>query len=731
MTFISITDPLALVAIAAGKVGTPSTQEAAAAAGNLDTQQRAVQIGEPVPIVFARRVGNAGGILISPGATEARFTNNATTNAVTAYYHLVLSEGQMDSIPVKDVFQRSCRVGSHTQTYNRRAGTWTPGNAITEVAGKTKPECPYYCGSVGSYPDMTTLSFTTGAIPDGFDYWNRQVHIFVRGGMWVTRLEDNILGPSNSFADLTKWLMVNSSRLPLDIIDNDALTSADLFLRTNGFTCNCEIKESINYEDLMAKWGPYFLLGSSSANGKKGLRPVLPTLASGAINTGKITPSFTFNEDTVMPGTFEVSYTSLADRLPFAAQVMWRQELGDDFGFIRTAEVRFARTAVNGPYESHDLSAFCTSERHAAKIGAYIVAKRVYTTHTARLTARPGAHTTTITPGDIVRVQLDRIASGFEPGAHDYLYQVERITKTLAGDTGYELTHFPIDTLGRSLVALAVNEAQGSGILLTSNRTGITCDVNADDDDTIPAEEYTSGTYDDQADELTGLIEGGVGAGEGYVPGQLVTPSDVIPEEGGGGSGGGGCTYSYTITKKCSPDGPPVTQNVPDGGGYIISSEDPNCAIFLTQVKKCPGKEPQTTTQELFIDQGYSDTIQLPNGGTVCVTFQQYQTETTLKHCGTETEFKSSSFRSDNVTICRNCYAYSARSVVGTTYAQCGDSSLNFSGVPIPAITFYDKNGNLITEVTQSDGGSVYGTVEGQFVAGIDIISVTVDGTPV
>ena len=171
MTWIAASDPLALVAIQAGQVNNPAVQEGAAGGGRLDTQQRAVELGEPVPIAFARRRNGKGGVLISPGATEARFEND-TSNAVTASYHLVLSEGQIDSIPVKDVFQRACRVGSHTQTYNRRAGTWAPGNYVVARAGYDMPECPYYCGSVGLYPGMSTASFQV-TIPDGFDQWNR------------------------------------------------------------------------------------------------------------------------------------------------------------------------------------------------------------------------------------------------------------------------------------------------------------------------------------------------------------------------------------------------------------------------------------------------------------------------------------------------------------------------------------------------------------------------------
>jgi hypothetical protein len=495
VSFLSSSDPLALLAIQAGQINAPADATAAQGTTELDRPQRFAQIGEPVPIVFARFRNSKGGILISPGATEARFENDASNN-VTAYYMLVLSEGQLDSIPVKDVFQRACRVGAHTQTYDRRAGTWAPGNFLVQRAGKDLPEAPFFCGTVGSYPGISTLSFNV-TIPDGFDQYNRQVHLFIRGGMAVTRIYDSVTGPSDNFADLVNWLLVNTSRVPAAMIDNTALLAAATFLEVNGFTCNLEIRESTNYSDLAARLAPYFLLAESSAGGKRGLRPLLPVTAGGAIKTTAITAEYTFTEGTVLPGTLEINYLSLADRQPFVAQVIWRQQLESDIGIIRTAEVRYSGTAETGPYESHDLSTFCTSEDHAVKVGAYILAKRLYTTHTIRFAARPQEHNTLISAGDIIRVQLARDNTTYANSVHDYLYQVERITKTLAGDVSYEATHFPIDDQGRSLIALDVAAAVGTGIILPSGRTGVSCDVNSSSDNTIPAETFTAADGDD------------------------------------------------------------------------------------------------------------------------------------------------------------------------------------------------------------------------------------------
>lgn len=611
MSWIAASDPLALVAIQAGQIGGPAAYEAARGGGELDNQQRFVEIGEPVPIVFARFRNSKGGILISPGATEARFENDASNN-VTAYYHLVISEGQVDSIPVKDVFQRACRVGSHTQTYNRRAGTWTPANALVQRAGKDLPVAPYYCGTIGAYPGMSTLSFNV-TIPDGFDQYNRQVHLFIRGGLRVTRLHDSVVGPSDNFADLARWLLQNTARVPAAIIDTTALTAAAAFLEANGFTCNCYIKESTNYSDLVAKWAPYFLLCESNSNGKRGLRPVLPVAAAGAIDTGSIDPSYLFTEAMIVPGSVQIDYLSYADRQPFVAQVIWRQQIESGIGIVRTAEVRYTGTAASGPYETHDLSEFCTSEAHAVKIGAYILAKRSYTTHTIRFSARPEAHNQILTPGDIVRVELQRLATNYAPTTLNNLYQIERITETLAGDVTYEATHFPVDGSNRSLVALDVAGAVGTGVLLTDNRTGVTCDVNSSSDNTIPAETYTEVDYDDPYSygfRQEGYAFGGSAAGD-------TLEGSSVPGITGGTAPNGAAANGNTLTVSGMPScpglkltwmttiattGETVTlQEITGSNSYTVSesafppawlgSSVPAGSIGIFAVGKCPGGE--------------------------------------------------------------------------------------------------------------------------------------------
>ena len=475
-------DPLALLAYQSSLVNRPLREGAAEGATALDTQQRAAIIGEVIPIVFCRRIGTAGGALISPPATEARF-ENAPNGDVTASYHLVLSEGQISSVQVRDVFQRSCRVGTFTQTYNRRAGTFAPGNFIT-VANL---EAPYYCGTGGSYEGLSTMAFSV-TIPAGFDQWNRQVHAFIRGGLHVTRLLDGVAGPSNNVCDLLLYLLSKSSKVNTAQIDTTALLAAARFTDTNGFWFNGLVDDSSNIRDWMTKHLQYFLLRESRSGGKESVRPLLPTNSDGTLDTSPVSWSFTFTEEHISPEQFQIRYTPLADRKPFCALMLWRQQPEDDLGIIRSTEVRYSGSALAGPFEQHDLSKFCTTENHAVKLGAFILSRRRHISHTLAIQVRPDSFNETLSPGDLVRVRLNRIASTGAASVHDYLYEVDRIGKSLTGEVLLELTHFPVDEQLRSVVAQEVAAAQGSGILLPTGKTGVSCDVNSSADTSVPAD---------------------------------------------------------------------------------------------------------------------------------------------------------------------------------------------------------------------------------------------------
>ena len=478
---INISDPLSLLPYQSGLADPVLIEAAANAANDLTAPQQAYKIGDPVPIVFCRRVSGNGGVMISPGATEGRYENDSTTNELTVSLHLVLSEGDLPTIPIKDVFVGPCRQGTWNQNYDRRSGTWIPGNFITVVTGKIPWTCPFYCGTSGRYEDMTTLSYVN-SFPDGSQRWQQQVHVFVREGIKVTRIIDSTLGPSNNVIDLAIYLMNESGIIDSTLIDNTQMLAGANFCQTNGLFFNGVFKESLNLDDWLAQTGNDFLLRLVETNGKVGYKPRLPVNADHTIKTTAIDWVFTFTEDHLLPDGFEIEYISLEDRQPVCLQMIWRQQPDADIGFPRTTEIRFSNEALNGPFEQYDLSQFCTSETHAVKVGAYRLARRKYITHTLRLNVRPASYNSTLALGDIVRVRLRRETATTALDYHDFLYEVERIEKTASGACVLDLTHFPIDSQGRSLVSLEVNAATAVGADIEIGRSDYTCDENPSTD---------------------------------------------------------------------------------------------------------------------------------------------------------------------------------------------------------------------------------------------------------
>ncbi len=535
---IRVQDPLFLLSAQTGlSVG---ELQAEAAAGNPDVEkpQAALKTGEPIPIIFCRRRNSNGGVMVQPKMTEGYFANPiiekelSTNSGSTTFlsptqvtqlkYLLVLSEGCLPQLQIRDIFHGNCRRGTFNQTCNGRAGTWDPGNFIDDhldyivtpdanglfsfditslTSGQSakiystvyyrdanntlhqlryiENSFPAFCGTSGTYSGLTTLSFEFEVRDAQATKLEKTISVFVRKGLQLTRLIDGVSGESDNFVDLTKYLFQAGNRLADDLIDNTALTIAANFTDANGFFFNGELKKSQNLLDWLQATSVNFLLRLSNSGGKFGLLPRLPYNADYTIKTTQVTPEFTFTEEHVVDGGFELSYISLEDREPVCFVVQWRQQPEADFGLVRTVQVKYANEAANGPFVNIDMSNYCTNENHAVKVGAFRLAQRKFITHHLRLTVRERSYNASLVVGDLVRVRLRRETSEGEVEYHDKLYEINRIEKTFASTIVYDLTHFPIDTQGRSIVAREVAAATGAGNVINVGRTTFTCDENS------------------------------------------------------------------------------------------------------------------------------------------------------------------------------------------------------------------------------------------------------------
>jgi hypothetical protein len=328
---------------------------------------------------------------------------------------------------------------------------------------------PSYNGCGGTFEGLSILGFSafkkiaeqesTELLPDAQSATN-QVYVYIRKGILVDRLIDGLRDSSNLFPDLARYLLTLNVLVPKELIDLAKLKIAAQFNAAEELYFNGVIATATNLRDYLSRVAPFFMLRFVQNNGVFALVPDLPIdPVTFKLKTGPVTPVKTFDESNITDGSLEREYVALADRKPFCAVVLWRDQRSTEPGRTRTVEVRFSGTAPEGPFEQYDLSEFCTTEAHAVKIGKYLLAKRRYTTHTVSFTTNPlgGAPASSLLqPGDIIKVNERRENSVGATGTEEYYYQIDSINETLNGEIRIEATHFPTLSTGTSTVVYTV-----------------------------------------------------------------------------------------------------------------------------------------------------------------------------------------------------------------------------------------------------------------------------------
>ena len=316
-----------------------------------------------------------------------------------------------------------------------------------------KPEATLYCGTGGTYSGLTTVSLVK-AYPAGDTGWQRQAHFFIRNGQPIHRLIEASPGATNLFPDAAHHLLIASGRMPSQLIDVTGLTASSRFCSVNGITFDGVIANPSNVREYLNLLAPMHLLRVTDRWGMLGLRPALPVTIAHAIDTSPLTPVATFNESN--SGEFQVTRRPISDRKPFAALVLWRDQPENDVGVTQATEVRYAGTAIDGPYEDLDGSEFMTRELHAVRAGAFRLAQRRHITHDASWVVVPTPQIAALRAGDIVRMDRARNPVVGASSTWSYLYEIETISGPLLGPWTIQASHHPVNDAGSSLLALEV-----------------------------------------------------------------------------------------------------------------------------------------------------------------------------------------------------------------------------------------------------------------------------------
>lgn len=237
--------------------------------------------------------------------------------------------------------------------------------------------------SLGNYSNVATAMLAIKS--------NRNISSVDQLRVWIKSGVNN----SNSFPALVLYLLQNIKGVSSSMIDTASFAAAESFCNANGLYYDGAITSRTNLRSFITSTAPFFLLNFVMRNGKMALIPALPQGG----------PSAMFTAGNIIEGTFALEYLDIADRRPIRAEMIWRQNLLNQF----PQQKSFVLGNPGDTLETFDMSAFCTSEEHARKAGNYIRAIRQYVTHSIKF--KTTMDNASIGPGSIISVALNQTAS--------------------------------------------------------------------------------------------------------------------------------------------------------------------------------------------------------------------------------------------------------------------------------------------------------------------------------
>jgi hypothetical protein len=168
----------------------------------------------------------------------------------------------------------------------------------------------------------------------------------------------------------------------------------------------------VNLRQWAADTAAAHLLIFGESGGKFWLKPAWPgTVAS----PQPVEIRGIFTAGNILEGTFQMEFFEPEDRRPIQVSVKYREERSSTsltnpglFPVEREVLVREANfSSETDPIEQIDISAFCTSRRHAIDTGRFICRMRRIPDHAVRFSTTHEGIVSALAPGDFIRVVVD------------------------------------------------------------------------------------------------------------------------------------------------------------------------------------------------------------------------------------------------------------------------------------------------------------------------------------
>ena len=275
----------------------------------------------------------------------------------------------------------------------------------------------YEDGQVADFAEMTTMGIVLRASRD-FSQLD-QPRAWVRRGIRVTRLLDDIYASSNNFADLVYWILTDARAglgdyISHSLVDREEMRKTARFLANYKLFFDGAIEDRRNVRQLISELAPNFLCNFVVKNGKFSLVPALPCDDAGNANGYKVPISAIFSDGNIIEDTFQVTFLEAEERREIQSSLRYRTNRYMQLPEEHSVKVRWLNTGNVSPENSVDLTAYCTTREHAEMVGRYYLAIRRHVDHTVSFTTTPEG--LSLGPGDYIKVFTQ--ANPYSPSAN-------------------------------------------------------------------------------------------------------------------------------------------------------------------------------------------------------------------------------------------------------------------------------------------------------------------------
>ena len=166
-----------------------------------------------------------------------------------------------------------------------------------------------------------------------------------------------------------------------DQIDVDSLRSACRVHDHYKIFYNGALQLTTSFSEWLTRTAPYFLMTPRQVNGKYGIWPVVPiNQATYEFSREPIESYLTMaiTADEIVQGSYSRQYFPAKDRKVICLVMVYKDQPPGAPGQTVTIEVRYRGTALQGPFEQHDLTEFCCHPNQAMMSARYLLARRRY-----------------------------------------------------------------------------------------------------------------------------------------------------------------------------------------------------------------------------------------------------------------------------------------------------------------------------------------------------------------